>query len=201
MLPTGVRSRRPRSEKQRSINGELVCLLVDGKCSPELAPPHLVPGVLSGQQVCLQVGAEQRLDDKGRVYFLDHGKRTTAWADPRLEAAAKDDEALPPSTQQDLQLLLSGMLPDMAVGPADLRASLHKAFRQALQKAEAEDAEDAAASTAAHHERRLLLQQQARPRRRRQRLASRPHLARSPLASPLPPPGPPRAARADAGHA
>ena len=157
MIPCGVRSRRPASAVQRAQNAELARLLLDGKYSPEQAPPI---DAVSGQQVSLCVGSEQRLDDRGRVYFLDHGKRTTAWADPRMEVDAKDDPALPMSTQDDLQLLLSGVLPDMAVGPADLRHALHKAVRHALQRAEAEAAEDSSSLTGVHHERRLLLQQQ-----------------------------------------
>ena len=142
---------------QRAQNAELAHLLLDGKYSPEQAPPV---DAVSGQQVSLCVGSEQRLDAGGRVYFLDHGKRTTAWADPRMEDDATDDPPLPTSTQDDLQLLLSGVLPDMAVGPADLRHALHKAVRHALQRAEAEAAEDSSSLTGVHHERRLLLQQQ-----------------------------------------
>ena len=157
MIPCGVRSRRPASAMQRAQNAELARLLLDGKYSPEQAPPV---DAVSGQQVSLCVGSEQRLDAGGRVYFLDHGKRTTAWADPRMEDDATDDPPLPTSTQDDLQLLLSGVLPDMAVGPADLRHALHKAVRHALQRAEAEAAEDSSSLTGVHHERRLLLQQQ-----------------------------------------
>ena len=157
MIPCGVRSRRPASAVQRAQNAELARLLLDGKYSPEQAPPV---DAVSGQQASLCVGLEQRIDGHGRVYFLDHGKRTTAWADPRMEDDAKDDPPLPTSTQDDLQLLLSGVLPDMAVGPADLRHALHKAVRHALQRAEAEAAEDSSSLTGVHHERRLLLQQQ-----------------------------------------
>ena len=113
MIPCGVRGRRPTSASSRSANAELARLLLDGKYSPEQAPVDPV----SGQQVSLHVGSEQRVDDKGRVYFLDHGKRTTAWADPRMEDDTKDEPPLPDSMQDDLQMLLSGMLPEMAAGP------------------------------------------------------------------------------------
>ena len=49
------------------------------------------------------------------------------------------------------------MWSEMAAGPADLRHALHKAVRHALQRAEAEAAEDASSLTGVHHERRLLL--------------------------------------------
>lgn len=200
MIPCGVRGRRPASASLRSANAELARLLLDGKYSPEQAPIDEV----SGQQVSLHVGSEQRLDDKGRVYFLDHGKRTTAWADPRMEDDAKDEPPLPDSTQDDLQLLLSGMLPEMAAGPADLRHALHKAVRHALQRAEAEAAEDASSLTGVHHERRLLLQQQVPPlallERGRRGSETSLHLLTSPYIS-LHLPGAPGRPREDAGDA
>ena len=78
--------------------GHTMRLLVEGRCQPEHAPKDVMPAQTG--QVSLQIGAEQRRDDKGRVYFLDHGKRTTAWADPRQEEPTREEPAgaLPPRT-------------------------------------------------------------------------------------------------------
>ena len=59
MIPCGVRGRRPASASSRNANAELARLLLDGKYSPEQAPVDPV----SGQQVSLRVGSEQRVDE------------------------------------------------------------------------------------------------------------------------------------------
>ena len=164
MLPVGTRGLGTTSDAtERSHFERLALLLPEGCYHSERSPQrHLASSRAVDSQNsahALPVGWEQRIEppsagQTSRVFFIDHSSRSTTLVDPRSKAADAEVLTDESDASKELLLLASGVLPEQAVGPADFRAALHRALRQALSGLASEGI-----AAGGLHERRLQLQQ------------------------------------------
>ena len=181
MLPAGTRFLGASADKDTArSSSKLSRVLPLGHYHEERKPERFLPASAATTPLhvtashTLPLGWEQRVERPGtahgpsttsRVFYIDHGSRTTTLVDPRVGGTAtatdegdsgdggESDTAV--DAMKELLLLASGVLPEQVVSPADFRAVMHRALRKSLSHLTA----DGPATAGGVRERRLQLQQ------------------------------------------